>query len=160
MGFVSVGSVTFESAAYVARYALKKLDGVARDGPAFFAINEEGQAVPISHYEDVHPETGEIVTLKREFMRCSLKPAVGKGWYERYAPEVLESDSVVMRGREMKPPRYYDKLLADVLPNRSELVSAARRAAADERFDEGSTSRLAAREASTKAKVSLKKGKL
>lgn len=144
MGFVSVGSVSFESAAYVARYALKKITG--------------DQAA--KHYEWTDPETGEVHELRPEFMRCSLKPAVGRGWYERFAPEVLASDSVVARGREMKPPRYYDKLLSDVLQDRADEVSAKRRLAADARFDEGSTSRLAAREASTRAKLSTKKRSL
>lgn len=133
--------MTFESAAYVARYSLKKVSG----------------APAASHYEWTDPETGELHQLKPEFMRCSLNPAVGKHWIGAYAEEVRSSDSVVARGREMKPPRYYDKKIEATTPEEWERISAARRVAADARFDEGSTSRLAAREAVKQALVSTKK---
>jgi len=94
-GFCSCGSVTFESAAYVARYVLKKVSGSAA-GP---------------HYERVDPSTGEIFSVLPEYTTMSLKPGIGARWFEKYRSDVFPSDEVVVRGRKMRPPRYYDKLL-------------------------------------------------
>lgn len=144
MGFVSVGAVTFESSAYVAGYSLKKINGPKA----------------AAHYAWVDPDTGEVHQLHPEFLRMSLRPAIGKRWFEAFASEVLQSDSVVARGREMKPPRYYDKLVSEVSPLLDSEIKARRRLAADERFDEGSTARLRSREAVANARFPTKKGVL
>lgn len=91
VGNSEIGSVTFESAAYVARYIMKK------------SYDEED-------YWDVDEETGEVFERHPEFVRMSNRPGIGRGWVEKYMCEVYPSDSVVVRGRLMKPPRYYDKV--------------------------------------------------
>lgn len=91
-GSVEVGDVTFESAAYIARYVMKKRTGADAE----------------NHYEAVIAETGEIVKRVPEFTRMSLKPGIGALWYDRYKSEVYPRDRVVVRGYECKPPRYYD----------------------------------------------------
>lgn len=93
-GSALIGAVTFESAAYVARYILAK-----RTGPT-----------AAKHYEVVDLDTGEIGNLLPEYVTMSLKPAIAKEWYAQFKKEVRDSDSVVARGMEMKPPKYYDKL--------------------------------------------------
>ena len=45
-----------------------------------------------------------------EFSTQSRRPGIGAGWYGRYKKDVHPSDSVVVRGKEMRPPKYYDKL--------------------------------------------------
>lgn len=89
-----IGAVTFESAAYVARYCCSKITG---DRAA-------------KHYRRVDRETGEVYFLPPEYATMSLRPAIGRSWFEKYSAEVVSSDSVVMRGVEMRGPRYYDKL--------------------------------------------------
>jgi hypothetical protein len=42
----------------------------------------------------------------------SRRPGIGAAWFEQFSAELEHNDSVVARGREMKPPRYYDKLRA------------------------------------------------
>lgn len=96
-GSAEVGDVTFESAAYVARYIVKKVTG----------INAE------EHYKIVDPSTGEIYDRVPEFTRMSLKPGIGFSWYDKYKSEVFPLDRVVVRGVECKPPRYYKLLLDD-----------------------------------------------
>lgn len=98
-GFSTVGEVTFESAAYVARYVMKKVTG------------EPAEA----HYTVTVPETGEVIRLLSEYITMSLKPAIGKGWFEEFSNDVYPDDFVVVRGKPMKPPKYYDRLheLAD-----------------------------------------------
>lgn len=138
-GFSTIGSVSFESAAYVARYACKKVTGeLARD-----------------HYEKVDRSTGEISRLEPEYSACSLKPAIGKGWIEKYMSNVYSRDSVVVRGREMLPPKFYDKLHAehDWLAHGVKLVNRVIRGLA--RASERSPERLEVREEVAAGKLSL-----
>lgn len=94
-GNCEIGDVTFESAAYIARYVVKKITG---------PMAEE-------YYKIVDPETGEIFNRRPEFTRMSLKPGIGATWYEKYKNEVFPMDRVVMRGRQMKPPKAYTRIL-------------------------------------------------
>ena len=90
-----VGSVTFESCAYVARYITKKISGAA--APA--------------HYERANPDTGEIFSVKPEYATMSRRPGIGADHFFKYRLEIYPSDEVVCRGHPSKPPKFYDKLL-------------------------------------------------
>lgn len=81
-GFSSVGSLTFESAAYVARYCTKKV-GVVNAAPP-----------------------GGV----SEFTRMSLRPGIGARWLRSFQEDVYPFGKVTREGREFKAPRYYDKL--------------------------------------------------
>lgn len=96
-GLSEVGTVTFDSAAYVARYITKKVTG-----------DEEMVA---AHYCGVDGATGELGTKEVEFCGMSRRPGIGREWYERFGCEVYPSDGVVVRGVLCRPPRFYDKLL-------------------------------------------------
>lgn len=91
----SIGDVTFESAAYCARYILTKITGDLAD----------------SHYERVLSSSGEIVKVAPEFVTMSRRPGIGRGWFDKFSGEVFPNDRVIVRGMEMKPPRAYDKYL-------------------------------------------------
>lgn len=93
-GYSTVGELTFESAGYVARYVMKKING--------------RQAW--EHYKKYDPETGEIIWLHQEYAHMSLKPGIGGLWYEKYREEMYPQDRVIANGVAQKPPRYYDKL--------------------------------------------------
>lgn len=93
-GMCSVGDVTFESAAYVARYCMKKLTG---DGFK-------------KSYGIIDPDSGEVFERTKEFARMSLKPGIGARWLEKYKSDVYPHGKVVVNGREVNPPRYYEKL--------------------------------------------------
>lgn len=94
-GFSSVGDLTFESAAYVARYVMKKYTGNGNS----------------THYEIIDPETGEIYLRRKEFNTMSRRSGIGKSWMEKYADDVYSNKGkVILRGHEHNPPRYYDKL--------------------------------------------------
>lgn len=86
-----IGDVTFESAAYVARYCLKKITGAAA----------------ADHYSVID---GDGVVYERipEFTVMSRRPGVGSGYYDRYGSEVRDHDSLVVNGHEVLPPRFYD----------------------------------------------------
>jgi hypothetical protein len=94
-GSNTIGALTFESAAYVARYCTKKITGEKAE----------------QHYTRVIESTGEIVRVEPEFATMSLKPGIGSQWFEKYSREVYPHDRVVINHREAKPPKYYDKLL-------------------------------------------------
>lgn len=89
-----IGDVTFKSAAYIARYVMKKVNGDRA----------------LEHYTRV-TRFGEMVQLTPEFCHMSLKPGIGARWFAKFKSDVYNTDTVVMNGREFKPPKYYDKLL-------------------------------------------------
>ena len=92
-GYSSIGDVNFESAAYVARYIMKKVTGHnAKD-----------------HYTETNQETGEIIKRKPEFNKMSLKPGIGYDWYKKYKNDVYPHDYVIIKGKKVKPPKFYDK---------------------------------------------------
>jgi hypothetical protein len=99
-GHCSLGEVTFESCAYVARYIMKKITGDQAD----------------EHYKRVNPETGEIIWLKPEYNSMSKKPGIGKPWYDKYLTDVYPHGYVVMNDVKQKPPKYYDKLFSTDFP--------------------------------------------
>lgn len=89
-GFVVIGDVSFDSAAYVARYVMKKQTG--RN----------------ASYYDVQDANGEVFRRLPEFALMSRRPGIGLGWYKKYGQESYQHDSVIINGRPVRPPRYYD----------------------------------------------------
>lgn len=81
LGAVRIGTVTFDSAAYVANYATKKVTGDKAN----------------AHYQGRKPE----------FLLMSRRPGIGRAWFDQYESDVFPSDEVVVRGVASKPPRYY-----------------------------------------------------
>lgn len=84
-GFVTVGDVTYESAAYCARYVLKKITGV----------NAE------SYYNGRQPE----------YTVMSRRPGIAGEFFEKYSEDIYNKDFIVLRDKmKLKPPRYFDKI--------------------------------------------------
>lgn len=93
-GLSRIGSVTFESAAYVARYCTKKVNGRAA----------------LAHYCSVDYRTGEILHEKKpEYATMSRRPGIGHGWFSKFSTDVYPKDYFHIRGRECRPPKYYDR---------------------------------------------------
>jgi hypothetical protein len=94
-GYCVIGEVTYESAAYVARYVLKKINGPKSK----------------EHYTHILSyETGECVDLQPEYTTMSRKPGIGKNHYEQFKSDIYPSDFCVHKGKKQKVPRYYDRL--------------------------------------------------
>ena len=128
-GMVSIGEVNFETAAYTARYICKKVTGdKAHD-----------------HYTTTHPITGEVIHLQPEYNRMSLRPAVGKEWFEKYKDDCYPSDFLIHNKRKIKIPRYFDKLFEMDNPHELEQIKKKRKAAA-KKNPHNSEERLAVRE--------------
>lgn len=94
-GHCQLGDVTAQSAGYCARYVMGKVGGKMAD----------------DHYLRVL-DTGEAFWLEPEFNHMSVRPGLGRTWWDKYKGDILSRDSVVLSGKVMKTPRFYDQLLA------------------------------------------------
>lgn len=137
-GFCSVGSVTFESAAYTARYIMKKVTG---------QFSEE-------HYRYVDPDTGEVVERVPEFNHMSLKPGIGATWFDRYSDDVYPHGLVVTRGVLSRSPRYYDKRFSKLDADGFDELMFEREVEGRSRYFDNTDDRLKVREQVAKARVS------
>lgn len=112
-GSAQIGSLTFESAAYIARYIMKKITGTKAD----------------EHYRRTD-EFGNDYWIEPEFNVMSRGGRTGKGiahaWFQQYKSDVYPHDHVIARGVPSKPPRYYDELLKALEPLEHEAILAAR----------------------------------
>lgn len=129
-GFCTIGDVTFESAAYVARYIVGKVTGDQAD----------------EHYQSVDPETGEVFRLQPEYVTMSRRPGIGKPWYDKFKDDVFPDDYIIIRGRKMRPPRFYDSLYAQDVPRETLKLKRDRIARAMEYEGDNTSERLRARE--------------
>lgn len=130
VGFSTVGDVTFESAAYTARYIVKKITG----------------ELAAETYERIDTTTGEIHSITPEYTTMSLRPAIGKDWFETFTDDVYPSDFVIMRGKKLKPPRYYNGLYELSHPTEMLSIKKARIRSAMDRRADNTPDRLATRE--------------
>jgi len=153
-GYSSIGDVNFESAAYVARYIMKKQTGKAR-------LDEKGNLIdPEQHYQYCDLETGELIYRTPEFNKMSLKPGIGQAWLDKYMSDVYPADQVVVRGKKCRPPRFYDSKFKKLFPDTFDDIQYARELEGRSRFEDNTLERLAVKEKVALAKLSLLKRKL
>lgn len=139
-GLTVVGDVTFDSAAYVARYCMKKITG----------------KIAADHYGGRLPE----------FLNMSRKPGIGAGYFDRYKQELIDHDTIIVNGVAAALPRYYDTKIANLnmvdtiggLYSAAERIKVLRRRKIDfaTRKSEATNRRRVVREAVRAAKLSLK----
>jgi hypothetical protein len=79
-----IGEVTFESAAYCARYCVKKLTGPAKSA---YAGKQE------------------------EYSTCSRNPPIGASWLQKWQGDVYPLDACVHKGKKLRVPRAYDRFI-------------------------------------------------
>ena len=101
-GYSSVGSCTFESAGYVARYAMKKMTGKKS----------------AEHYTRVDLKTGQIFQVKPEYVTMSRRPGIGADWIAEFYKDIYPKDYITFHRKcvisgdpkvlKISPPRYYD----------------------------------------------------
>lgn len=96
-GLSSIGDVTFQSAAYIARYCVQKVTGDAAS--LHYACDEFIDRDGVIRHSVVP-----------EFNHMSLKPGIGARWLSKYQTDVFPRDYVVVNGVKTKPPKYYDVL--------------------------------------------------
>lgn len=139
-GTHTIGDVSFESAAYVARYCLKK--------------QQNGNKI----------NDGRLP----EFLTMSRRPGLGAGYFERYSSELLSHDTIIVNGVPAALPRFYDGKLSNIpglvetreghLLSKMEMIKFRRRRKIPflSKMDNGTT-RLRVREVVALAKLNLKR---
>lgn len=132
-GHSSVGELTYESAAYVARYVMKKLTG---------------------------PRAEEYGGRKPPFVVMSLKPGVGSKWFDQYQGDVFPADEIVHDGRRHRVPRYYDRKFSELCEEELEKIKAKREAEATARPEELTDARMRVREGVVEARMRAFRRKL
>lgn len=91
-GGCKIGEVNYKTAAYVARYVVKKVDGKKKDDGHYLSIDMDGVLT------ERHPE----------FSRMSRRPGIGYPYYEKYGHELRTWDNIIVDGRPAPSIRYYD----------------------------------------------------
>lgn len=95
MGLCSIGSVTYESAAYVARYVMKRATGEKAE-TEYMRVNADG----------------EVWNVRAPYVTMSRRPGIGSKWFDKFRSDVYPEDEVVYDGKRFRPPRFYDSRLA------------------------------------------------
>lgn len=138
-GFAWIGELTFDSASYVARYIMKK---------------QNGDRAWIKYGEVVDEATGEV-THKRipEYTTMSRRPGIGSVWIEKYMDDVYPRDQVIVNGKPMRPPKFYDQEYEKRNPKGFKRLKARRRAEAKRKEDDNGYERLEVKEIVARART-------
>lgn len=133
-GFSTIGDVTFESAAYIARYVLKKITGERAN----------------DHYGNKLPEHTSM----------SRRPGIARPFVEKYMDDIYNNDTVIVRNDlKCRPPRYYDSIYDDHDPVRMKKLKIERKIKMKAFEAESTYERLIVREKCKKQQISkLKRG--
>lgn len=109
-GFCTIARCTFETAAYTARYVMKKRKG------------EDAQ---------IFSEHGLI----SEFVRMSRKPGIAREYFDENYQDIYETDEIFIEtrkgGKKFTPPRYFDSLYEALDPDSFLEIKENRRIAAE-----------------------------
>jgi len=142
-GFNTVGQVTHQSSGYVARYIMKKVAG------------DDDHAT--DHYKRIHPLTGEMHQVRKEFCVQSRRPGLGSSWFAKYKTDAFPSDFLVVDGKKIPVPKFYSKKLAEEELNK---IKRKRIKDAQKRKPDNTPERLRVREEVKKAALSQLKREL
>lgn len=140
-GHVSIGTVNFETAAYVANYVQKKINGKNKQ----------------EHYELIDYDTGEIVERQQEYATMSRRPGIAGDWLAKYQDDVYPSDFITINGKKMKPPKAYDRQYELLYPEIMADIKKDRRKMMDEMSHLFTKEALAYREKNHKARMAIYK---
>lgn len=96
-GGTQIMDLTFESAAYVARYITKKLN-ISRATP-----EKKAELIKLKYQGRLAEQTV-----------CVTRKGLGKEWYKEWKQEIYEGDKVFRNTKDgrripMQPPKYYDR---------------------------------------------------
>lgn len=140
-GYSTIGAFTFETAAYVARYVMKKISGDLAE----------------PHYEKL-TEHGEVIPLPSEKAICvSRRPGLGRPFLDQFHTDIYPSDYVVIDGKKMRPPKYYDYRFELEYPEEFRTIKIARKTNSASHADNNTPERLLVREEILNRKIELLK---
>lgn len=127
-GFATVMEFDFHTAAYTARYIMKKVNGDKKE----------------QHYTTSCRHTGNLINLQPEYATMSRKPGLAKKWYQIYKTDVFPSDYLIHKNKKVKVPRYYDQLFES--EEDIELIKIQRKKRAIKQKENNTPERLQVRE--------------
>lgn len=96
-GYNVIGDVNFQTAAYVARYVMKK--------------QTAKESKRTRNYELIDENSGEIYNVLPQFSTMSRRPGIASDWYKKFRSDLYPSDNITVNGQKMKPAKFYDRLL-------------------------------------------------
>lgn len=140
-GFCAVGSVTHESAKYVASYVMKRCsDEVAQERFAWVT------------------RFGECVVRTQPYGKMSLKPGIGADWLRKYSKDVSNHGAVFQNQFRKKIPPYFRDLMQVVDPKAADNleVNLVERGMMYSQPENNTRERLGVRESIAKAKIRFK----
>lgn len=152
-GFSEIGQLDYKSAAYCARYVMKKVPD---------KFNPE-------HYWRRSPIDGQMYEVEPEFALMSTKPGLGTEWFKQFSADAFPSDFLIVDGRKVKPPKFYLNKIAEgealVLkknrPATNQLdIKRNRKLHAQQHKEDNTPERLKVREMVHAAKIKLLKREL
>jgi len=137
-GYSMVGHVTVDSAAYVARYILKKMNGKLAD----------------DYYKRYDLQTGEEYQLQPEYTTMSRRPGIAAVWFKDNPSSVYPKDFVTSGGKSFKVPRFYDNLYEITDPEGFAQIKNKRKLDSMLNSDDNTPARLRVREKVLQSKLS------
>jgi len=140
-GFCTIGDVTYESASYVASYITKRVSPKQDDW----------------HYKVVGPDgaflDGELLP---EYATMSKRRGIGKTFYEKFKHDWFARDFLIVRGKKMPIPKYYDKLYEKEHPVEYSRIKACRQNKAVSQAPDNTFPRRQVKERNLKRKLNRK----
>lgn len=129
MGNCMVGEFSYDTAAYVARYCVKKINGDLAE----------------THYQRTNRTTGEITNIQPEYGTASNKPGLGYDWFQKFQSD-LHKGFITINGSNHAPPKYYNQLLERYDEYTYEFVTAKKSQSIDALSPEYDAPRLQVKE--------------
>lgn len=123
-GFCTIGALTYETAAYTAKYATKKIYGEKAD----------------DYYQGREPE----------YSTMSNRPGIGAIYFEQYKNELYQHDSISRNGRTFPLPRFYTNRFTD---EQQKKLKADRQISLQKNADNNTIARLRVREKVQESKL-------
>lgn len=134
-GLHSVGDVTFESAAYAARYCVQKVTG--KNARFWYArVDENGE------YQ-----------LNPEYNDMSRKPGIASAFLAKWKSDIYPHDYVVVNGQKVRPPKFYDRIFKREDPDAFEWMQWEREANGRKNYNDNTPERLLVKQTVKEAQI-------
>lgn len=141
-GETLIGSVTPQSANYVAQYSMKKQNGDNHQTAAY--------------YNRQHPINGLWHQVEPEFMLCSRRPGIGSTWFDKFKSDCFPSDFLTGPDGNILPvPPYYSRKLDREDRVTKRILGARKKKQVADRHNQ-TPERLRVREEVLKARIKVK----
>lgn len=140
-GFNTIGDLNFQTAAYTARYVMKKINGAPKK----------------KHYERIDSDTGEIIDIEPEYNNMSRMPGIGRDWLDRFWTDVYPHGYVILKAQKTNPPRYYDKQLELREPLQHAELKRIRKIQQIHQWKDNTSARLKVKDAVAAAQIRMLK---